>query len=89
MAPMMYGPLVLLAASVSPASPALPPVRQSVANYRASSSATAHATVSITIISGVRFGAEQVSGAETATRRKAEITEPDGLVRLAELLEFQ
>ena len=89
MAPMMFGPLLLLAASVSPIAPALPPARKGSANYRATSSATAHATVSITILAGVRFGAGQISGAENAIRRKAEIRESDGLARPAELLEFQ
>lgn len=89
MAPMMFGPLVLLAASASPIAPALPPAGQGVVNYRATSTATAHATVSIRIVSGVRFGDGQISGAENATRRTAEIREPEGLVMPAELLEFQ
>ena len=86
---MMYGPLLLLAASVSPASPAPPPAPRGIPDYRPTSGATAHAMVSITIISGVRFGADQISGAENAARRTAKVREPDGLVRSANLLEFQ
>ena len=86
---MMFGPLVLLAASISPASPATLPARKAIAGFRAASSATAHATVSIRIISGVRFGPDRAEGAETAARRKTEIRDADGLVSPLELLEFQ
>ena len=85
----MFGPLVLLAVSIAPASPAFSSVGQGVADFRPTSSATAHATVSIRIVSGVQFGQDQLEGAETASRRNAMIREPDGLVRSAELLEFQ
>lgn len=86
---MMFGPLALLAASVSPAPPAVSPAAEAVANNRATISATAHATVSIRIVSGVRFGADEVSGAEGAARRKAVLTGADGSAHPVELLEFQ
>jgi hypothetical protein len=85
---MMFGPLLLLAASVSPPAPAAPATPR-VSQFRPTGRATARATVSITVISGVRFGAEQVSGDEGAVRRKARIADADGVTRAAELLEFQ
>ena len=85
----MFGPLVLLAASIAPAQPALTPAAQDAAGFQPTSSATAHATVSIRIVSGVRFGADQLEGAETASRRQGWIRDPNGLARPADLLEFQ
>jgi len=82
---MMFGPILLLAASVSPIAPASSPAPRPVASYRA----TATATASIRIISGVRFGPGQISGAAGADRRKAQLADADGLIRPAELLEFQ
>ena len=86
---MLFGPIALLAALVSPAVPATEqgPVR--TAKFQPSSRATATATVQVRIISGVEFGADRLSGAAGATRRKSELTDSDGLVRPAELLEFQ
>ena len=89
MTPMMFGPLVLLAASVSPALPAGSPVAQRVDPAMPAVRARASATVSIRIVSGVRFGVDVVSGAEGAVRRKAEIAAADGSAYPAELLEFQ
>ena len=81
----MFGALFLLAASVSPVgTPSVAP-RQPTRTLRASASAR----VSITIVSGVRFGPGQPSGASGADRRKAQLVEADGAVRPAELLEFQ
>ena len=85
----MFGPLVLLAASIAPAAPALSPVGRGAAGFQPTGSATAHATVSIRIVSGVRFGENQLEGGETASRRKGWIRDPNGLARPAELLEFQ
>ncbi|HEY0628466.1 MAG TPA: hypothetical protein VGD23_03970 [Sphingomicrobium sp.] len=85
----MVGPFLLLAASVSSAPPAVPPARQAIASHQPTSVATAHARVSITVISGVRFGADQISGADLATRRTAHIIDADGFASMAELLEFQ
>ena len=85
----MFGLPMLLAASIAPAAPALPPAGRSAGGFQPTSSVTAQATVSIRVVSGVRFGQDQLSGAETASRRNALIRGPDGLVRPAELLEFQ
>ena len=84
---MMFGPLVLFAASVSAISPAGPPTAQRGAQPTVR--ATAMATASITIISGVRFGPDHLSGAEGADRRKSVLVDADGVERPAELLEFQ
>lgn len=89
MARAMLGPFLLVAASISPAQPALPPARQGAASFHPASGVTAHATVSIRIVSGVRFGDGQLGEASPGARRTAEISEPDGTVRAAELLEFQ
>ena len=85
----MFGPLVLLAASATPAAPAAPAVPDGMSNSRPTVTATAHAVASIRVISGVRFGSEEVSGAEGAARRKAVLADADGFARPAELLEFQ
>jgi hypothetical protein len=85
----MFGPIVLLAASVSPASPAAPPAPDGMTYSRPAISATAHAIVSIRIVSGVRFGSDEISGAEGADRRTSVLVDADGLARPAELLEFQ
>ena len=84
----MVGPMLILAALASPAVPALEQATQPT-HLRPGLSATARATVSIRIVSGVRFGSDQHSVAVGADRRKAELTDADGLVRSAELLEFQ
>ena len=85
----MFGPVILLAALVSPAAPATGQGSERMAKFQPSSRATASATVRIRIISGAQFGSDRLSGAEGAARRKAELTDADGLVRPAELLEFQ
>ena len=81
----MIGALYLLAASVSPVGTpaAAPPVP--AANQRVSASAR----VSVTILTAVRFGPGQDTGAVGAHRRRAQLVEADGLARPAELLEFQ
>jgi hypothetical protein len=85
----MFGPVILLAALASPTTPATGQVAEGIAKFQPNSRATASATVSIRIISGVQFGSGRLSGAEGAIRRKAELAEADGQVRPAELLEFQ
>ena len=85
----MLGPVVLLAAVVSPVPPATGQAAGTIADAGRASRATAYATASIRIVSGVRFGPEQLSGASGADRRKALLTDADGLTRPAELLEFQ
>lgn len=81
---MMFGALFLLLASTPPPAPAAVPPRP-VASRRA----TATATARIRIISAVKFGPSQLSGAAGADRRTARLTDADGMTRSAELLEFQ
>lgn len=84
----MVGSLALFMASIASAS-ASPPVAEKAASFRPASGATANATVSIRIISGVRFGANYIEGDSVANRRKAQLTDEAGQPRDAELLEFQ
>jgi hypothetical protein len=83
----MLASLVLFLASIAPAS-AAPPAAKS-ADFRPASGATATATVSIRIISGVRFGPNHSDGDGIAARRKARLPDAAGQLRDAELLEFQ
>jgi len=80
----MVGALILLVAASVPM--ALPPTSS---HFQPQSTATAHATARIQIISGVRFGQGHGLVPSSALRRSARLTEPDGQVSLAELLEFQ
>jgi hypothetical protein len=89
MALIMFGPLVLLAASVSPAAAPPTPGAPNAASARPASIASAQATVSIRIISGVRFGADELYEAVGADRRSTSLSDASGAVRAAELLEFQ
>jgi hypothetical protein len=86
---LMLGPVVLLAALASPATPAIEQAARPIADVGRSSRSTAYATASIRIVSGVRFGPDQLSGASGADRRKAVLADADGMARPAELLEFQ
>lgn len=86
---LMLGPVVLLAALVSPAPPAAGQATGPIADIGHASRATAYATASIRIVSGVRFGPDQLSGASGADRRQAVLVDADGVARPAELLEFQ
>ena len=81
----MVGALVLLAAvSASPASaPAQAPT------FRPTATATAHATARIMVINGAKFGQDYAEVPASALRRAARLTDYDGQVRSAELLEFQ
>ena len=85
----MFGPLILLAASVPPP----PAPANSDAADRATSGpvirVTATATARIRILSAVSFGEGKVEGATTAHRRRTQITQADGTVSPLELLEFQ
>jgi len=79
----MVGTLaLLLAASVPAPSPA-------ASHFQPRSSATAHATARIQIISGVKFGQDHQLVPPSAHRRSARLTEADGQVTSALLLEFQ
>jgi hypothetical protein len=84
----MVGPLILLMAAVATA-PAAPPAPASPHSFRPTAGVTASATVSIRVISGVRFGPDHVQGDRNASRRKAQLTDASGQPRDAELLEFQ
>ena len=84
----MVGSLVLFLASIASASTA----QQSAAtvpSYRSTAGASATATVTIRVISGVRFGPSNVEGDRIASRRKAQLTDAAGQPRDAEILEFQ
>ena len=84
----MVGSLVLFLASIASA-PAAPPAAETGATFRPTTGATATATVSIRVISGVSFGSDHVEGDAIAGRRKAQLTDAAGQMRDAELLEFQ
>jgi hypothetical protein len=86
--PLMLGPLILLAASVSPSSsPSMASGQQP--SFQATGRASARATVTIRVISGVRFGADQSMTAPGADRRSSSLADASGILRPAELLEFQ
>jgi hypothetical protein len=84
----MMGSLVLFLASIAPA-PTAPQSATTVPTYRPTAAASATATVTIKVISGVRFGSSNVEGDRTASRRKAQLTDAAGQLRDAEILEFQ
>lgn len=84
----MAGPLLLLAAFMSPASDATPPARDRAAQVRPAR-VSARATATIRVVSGVRFGASYTAEVAGADRRSSRITNADGTIRQAELLEFQ
>jgi len=84
----MVGSLVLFFASIASASTA-PQSAKTLPSYRPTPGATATATVTIRVISGVRFGSSNVEGDRIASRRKAQLTDGAGQLRDAELLEFQ
>jgi hypothetical protein len=80
----MVGPFIFLAAAALP-QPAVTPAQRSAIRPTAS----AHATARIRIISGVKFGPDYSTVPPSALRRSASLTDQDGQVRSAELLEFQ
>jgi hypothetical protein len=84
----MVGSIVLFMASIASAS-AAPAMAVSGPSFRPSTSATSRSTVTIRVISGVRFGSDHVEGDSLASRRKARLTDAAGQLRDAELLEFQ
>lgn len=85
---MLIGPVLLLAAMVSPEIRPAPPALQRIAKFQPTSGVTARATASVRIVSGIRFGHGMASDAVGATRRSVRLAEPDGIVPV-ELLEFQ
>jgi hypothetical protein len=88
MSHIMVGSLFLILASASTAS-AVPPASEHASAFRPVTSATAIASASIRVISGVRFGSDYATEATAGTRRKARLTDSTGQPRNAELLEFQ
>ena len=83
----MLAPIALLLASVASASSA--PQADEPSSYRPTVRATAQATATIRIVSGVRFGESYPEGDGSGSRRKARLTDAAGNDRDAELLEFQ
>lgn len=88
MALAMLGAILLLAASTSAVS-AAPQAPELPGSRAPAMRATARATATIRILQAVRFGPGQLSGADGAVRRKAELTDASGHASPAELLEFQ
>lgn len=86
---MMIGPLILLAASAMATSTPASAEGDGAASFQPSSKVSARATVSIRVVSGVSFGASHDYSGNGAARRTAPVTDADGSVRSAELLEFQ
>ena len=80
---------ILLLAATTPAVSAAPQMAEAPANRAPAIRATARATATIRIMQAVRFGPGQMSGADGAVRRKAEVTDSSGHANPAELLEFQ
>ena len=78
----MIGPLILIAAIASPP----PPVAR---EFRASGGATARASASVRVISGVSFGADRSVVVSGATHRSTRLIDAEGQSRPANLLEFQ
>lgn len=87
---MVIGPILLLAAIVSPdARPAMP-AQPRIAKYRPTSIITARAAASVRIVSGARFGqGRSTDEALGAIRRSVRLADRDGAIHATELLEFQ
>jgi len=81
MAGAMIGPILMLAALAAPQS--------STASFQPIGGASARATASVRIVSGVRFGHGRSADAPGAIRRPARLTDRNGRSHPAELLEFQ
>jgi hypothetical protein len=84
----MLGSIALFMASAASIS-AAPPADGGASSLGAKVSATAQATATIRIVSGVRFGEAYPEGDRSGSRRKAQLTDAAGNPRDAELLEFQ
>jgi hypothetical protein len=84
----MIGLLFLWAAAAVPQSG---PASQApgAQGFRPSAAASAHATARIMVITGVKFGPDYSDVPSSGLRRSARLTDYDGQVRSAELLEFQ
>ena len=86
---MMIGSLLLFAAAHSPNLQPAEPAKIHTAKFAPTSGATARATASVRIVSGVRFGAGQSVDAPGAILRPAALTDQHGQQQFAKLLEFQ
>jgi hypothetical protein len=89
MAPMMIGQLLLLAASASPPDRSIEPVPQGAASFQAAGGATARATVSVRIVSAVKFGEGRRADGPGSALRSGHLPDSAGQMRPAKLLEFQ
>ena len=78
----MIGSLILIAAIASPPPPPAP-------EFRAVGGATARASVSVRVISGVSFGADRSVKASGAALRSTRLIDAEGQSRPANILEFQ
>lgn len=85
----MVGPLILLAASVAAPSQPAPAAREGVGAFKPTSTVTARARVSVRVLSGVRFGSGREGDVAGGQRRRAQLSDAQGVRRSAELLEFQ
>ncbi|MEO6113067.1 MAG: hypothetical protein ABIP07_01280 [Sphingomicrobium sp.] len=84
----MSGPLILIAAIVSPTAAPTPPLAHAP-SFHASASATARATASVRIVSGVSFGSGRPPKVSGAAMRVTRVNDAEALPRTAYLLEFQ
>jgi len=84
----MLAALALFMASAA-SDPAAAQAELPASSFPSKASATAYATATIRVISGVRFGSAYPEGDRTGSRRKAQLTDSAGNLRDAELLEFQ
>jgi hypothetical protein len=89
MAFMVFGPVLLLAALVSPEIRPPAPAPTAIAKFRPTGGATARATASVRIVSGVRVSRDNSALAPGAHRRTIYLAEQGGIVQLVEILEFQ
>lgn len=89
----MSGPLILIAAIVSPTAAPAPPLAHAPSfhapSIQASAAATARATASIRIVSGVSFGSGHPDKVSGAAVRATHVNDAEGLPSTAYLLEFQ
>ena len=82
----MIGPILLAAAMLSPESAARD---ARPAQFRPSGGATARATASARILSGIRFGPGQRANISGAGRRATRLIDETGQTKRLEILEFQ
>ena len=86
---MMSGVLLFLASLVAPDVRPLPPAPSAMQNFRPAAGATARATASIRIIAGVSFGEGRSADIPGAMQRSVRLEESPGVLRDAQILEFQ